>query len=103
MEPTFGSQNWGEMYWGTNEASAPTTAPVIISSDVGTYSVALTLQDFPTGTGDDGWSVVTAFKLQCADQSVTGQSNTLELDGLVTNTTYECFVLAINALVKDQK
>lgn len=100
---TFGSQNWGEMYWGTNEASAPTTAPVIISSDVGTYSVALTLQDFPTGTGDDGWSVVTAFKLQCADQSVTGQSNTLELDGLVTNTTYECFVLAINAVGEGPK
>ena len=100
---TFGSQNWGEMYWGTNEASAPTTAPVIISSDVGTYSVALTLQDFPTGTGDDGWSVVTAFKLQCADQSVTGQSNTLELDGLVTNTTYECFVLAINAFGEGPK
>ena len=99
----YGLQAWGQMYWGTNEAGTPTTAPVIISSDVGTYSVALTLQDFPTGTGDDGWSVVTSFRLQCADQSVTSQSNTLELDGLVTNTTYECFVLAINAFGEGPK
>ena len=47
--------------------------------------------------------MVTSFKLQCADQSVTGQSNTLELDGLVTNTTYECFVLAINAFGEGPK
>ena len=100
---SFGEHRWGQMYWGTNEVSAPTTAPIIVSSEVGTYSVAVTVQDFPTGTGDDGWSVVTAFKLQCADQSVTGQSNTLELDGLVTNTTYECFVLAINALGEGPK
>ena len=100
---SFGEHRWGQMYWGTNEVSAPTTAPIIVSSDVGTYSVALTVQDFPTGTGDDGWSVVTAFKLQCADQSVTSQSNILELDGLVTNTAYECFVLAINAIGEGPK
>jgi len=100
---SFGEHRWGQMYWGTNEVSAPTTAPIIVSSDVGTYSVALTVQDFPTGTGDDGWSVVTAFKLQCADQSVTSQSNILELDGLVTNTAYECFVLAINAFGEGPK
>ena len=100
---SLGFQKWGEMYWGDNTVSAPITAPTILSSDIGTYSVALTLQDFPTGTGDDGWSVVTAFKLQCADQSVTGQSNTLELDGLVTNTSYECFVLAINAFGEGPK
>lgn len=94
----FGSQKWGEMYWGDNTVSAPIIAPTILSSDVGTYSLALVIQDFPTGTGEDGWSVVTAFRLQCADQSVTSQNNTLELDGLLTNTTYECFVLAINAL-----
>ena len=100
---TFGSQNWGEMYWGDNAVTAPIIAPTILSSDVGTYSVALIMQDFPTGTGDDGWSVVTSFRLQCADQSVTSQSNTLELDGLVTNTTYECFVLAINAFGEGPK
>ncbi|MDB2660362.1 HYR domain-containing protein [Luminiphilus sp.] len=94
----FGSQKWGEMYWGDNTVSAPIIAPTILSSDVGTYSLALVIQDFPTGTGEDGWSVVTAFRLQCADQSVASQNNTLELDGLLTNTTYECFVLAINAL-----
>ena len=99
----YGLQAWGQMYWGSNETSAPITAPVIVSSEIGTYSVALTLQDFPTGTGDDGWSVVTAFKLQCADQSVTSQSNILELDGLVTNTAYECFVLAINAIGEGPK
>ena len=99
----YGLQAWGQMYWGSNETSAPITAPVIVSSEIGTYSVALTLQDFPTGTGDDGWSVVTASKLQCADQSITGQSNTLELDGLITNTAYECFVLAINAFGEGPK
>ena len=100
---SLGLQKWGEMYWGDNTVSAPIIAPTILSSDVGTYSLTLTLQDFPTGTGDDGWSVVTAFRLQCADQSVTSQSNTLELDGLVTNTTYECFVLAINAFGEGPK
>ena len=93
---TYGLQNWGEMYWGDNEVSAPISAPEILSSDVGTYSLSIVVQDFRTGTGDDGWSLITGFKLQCADQSVTSQSNALELDGLLTNTTYECFVLAIN-------
>lgn len=99
----YGNENWGQMYWGINNVSAPLASPSILSTDIGTYSVTLVVEDFPAGTGEDGWSVVTAFKLQCANQSVTGQSSTLELDGLVTNTTYECFVLAINAFGEGPK
>ena len=99
----YGNENWGQMYWGIHNVSAPLVFPSILSTDIGTYSVTLVVEDFPNGTGEDGWSVVTAFKLQCADESVISQSNTLELDGLVTNTTYECFVLAINAFGEGPK
>lgn len=50
----YGSENWGEMYWGDNPISAPTATPTISSVVADADQITITRTDFPKGTGEDG-------------------------------------------------
>ena len=54
----YGSERWGEMYWGANTASAPVGSPSITSATATDDQITIVLDDFPVGTGADGWSAV---------------------------------------------
>ena len=49
----YGSENWGEMYWGDNPVTAPTQAPTIASAVATEDQITITLDDFPVGTAAD--------------------------------------------------
>ena len=70
----YGSENWGEMYWGDNPATAPTETPSIVSAVATEDQITITLNNFPVGTGADGWSVVTFYTVTCGEASVTTSS-----------------------------
>ena len=51
MAGVYGSENWCEMYWGDNSATAPISVPTIASAVVEEDRITITLNDFP-------WKVV---------------------------------------------
>ena len=67
----YGSENWGEMYWGDNSATAPTEAPSIASAVATENQIIITLDNFPVGIGADGWSAITSYTVTCGETSVT--------------------------------
>lgn len=93
----YGSENWGEMYWGDNPASAPTEAPTIVSAVASENQITITLDNFPVGTGADGWSVVTSYTVTCGETSVSTAESSITITGLDSNTSYSCSVTATNA------
>lgn len=93
----YGSENWGEMYWGDNPATAPTEAPSIVSAVATEDQITITLDYFPVGTGTDGWSVVTSYTVTCGDASVTTLETAVTITGLDSGTSYSCSVTANNA------
>ena len=92
----YGSENWGEMYWGDNPATAPTQAPTITSAVATEDQITITLDDFPVGTGADGWSVVTSYTVTCGETSVTTSETAVTITGLDSDTNYSCSVTASN-------
>jgi hypothetical protein len=93
----YGSENWGEMYWGENPVSAPTQAPTIVSADATEDQITITLDDFPVGTGADGWSAVTSFIVTCGATTVESSDTAVTITGLDGDTDYSCSVTASNA------
>lgn len=93
----YGSENWGEMYWGDNPATAPTSAPSIVSAVATEDKITITLDDFPVGTGADGWSAVTSYTVTCGETSVTTSETAVTITGLDSDTNYSCSVTASNA------
>ena len=94
---TYGDENWGEMYWGNNPVTAPTIAPTIASAVATEDQITITLDDFPLGTGADGWSAVTSFTVTCGDASTEAIDNEVTITGLDSDTNYACSVTANNA------
>ena len=94
----YGSENWGEMYWGDNPTTAPISAPTIASAVATEDQITITLDDFPVGTGADGWSAVTSFIVTCGATTVETSESAVTITGLDGATDYSCSVTASNAL-----
>lgn len=94
----YGDEKWGEMYWGDNPATAPMSAPTITSAVASEDQITVTLNDFPTGTGADGWSAVTSFTVTCGERSTEVSGNEVTITGLDEDTAYSCTVTANNAV-----
>ena len=93
----YGSENWGEMYWGDNPVTAPTDAPTITSIVATEDQITITLDDFPVGTGADGWSAVTSYTVTCGATTVETSESAVTITGLEGDTDYSCSVTASNA------
>lgn len=93
----YGEENWGEMYWGDNPVTAPTQAPTISSVVVTEDQITITLDDFPVGTGADGWSAVTSFIVTCGATTVETSESAVTITGLEGDTDYSCSVTGSNA------
>jgi hypothetical protein len=59
---------------------------------------SIVLDDFQKATGEDGWSAVTSFTIQCGNAVVETSDNTAVLTGLAPGTRYRCTVTANNSL-----
>ena len=94
----YGSENWGEMYWGDNPLSAPTATPTIASVVADADQITITLTDFPQGTGEDGWSAVTGYTVTCGETSVETSDTSVTIKGLSSETEYACSITASNAI-----
>ena len=92
----YGSENWGEIYWGDNPATAPITPPVITSAVATEDQITITIEDFPVGTGADGWSAVTSFIVTCGATTVETARSAVTITGLEGDTDYSCSVTASN-------
>jgi hypothetical protein len=92
----YGSERWGEMYWGANAASAPVGSPTITSATATDDQITIVLDDFPVGTGADGWSAVTSYTVTCGASSVTTSDSEVTITGLDSDTGYSCSVTANN-------
>lgn len=94
---TYGAENWGEMYWGDNPVSAPTSAPTILSAVATEEDITITLDGIAQGTGEDGWSAITSYIVTCGTESVEANEGTVVISGLEGDTKYSCSVSAVNA------
>lgn len=94
----YGSENWGEMYWGDNPVSTPTAAPTITSVVARADQITITLGNFPQGTGDDGWSAITSYIVTCGATTVETSDTAVTITGLDSDTEYSCSVSAANAV-----
>ena len=94
----YGEENWGEMYWGDNPITAPGSAPTIASAIANEDQITITLDDFPIGTGADGWSTITSFTVTCGDLSTETTENQVVISGLESETEYACSVIANNSV-----
>lgn len=92
----YGAENWGEMYWGDNAVSAPTRSPTISSVVADSDQIRIALTDFPTGTGEDGWSAVTSYVVTCGETTVETSETSVTITGLKSETAYSCSVTAVN-------
>ena len=93
---TYGAENWGEMYWGTNVVTAPVGSPTITSATATDDQITIVLDDFPVGTGADGWSAVTSYTVTCGASSVTTSDSEVTITGLDDDKDYSCSVTANN-------
>ena len=93
----YGAENWGEMYWGANPVTVPTQAPTIASAVATEDQITITLDDFPVGTGADGWSAVTSFIVSCGATTVETSESAVTITGLEGDSDYSCSVTASNA------
>lgn len=93
----YGAENWGEMYWGDNAVTTPIAAPTIASAVATEDQITITLDNFPVGTGADGWSAVTSFIVTCGATTVETSQSAVTITGLEGDTDYSCSVRASNA------
>ncbi|MEO1080186.1 MAG: hypothetical protein AAFY29_11585 [Pseudomonadota bacterium] len=99
---TWGQGNWGQMYWGTNPETAPVAPPVVSSITDDASELVVVIDDYPVGTGADGWLRATSFEITCVNgssQSVAMTSaGVVRIPNLEPNTEYQCTVQAFNEL-----
>lgn len=92
---TWGAENWGQMYWGTNIPTTP-QAPTVESIVADGSDLLVTIADY--SPGQDGWSTVISYSVSCgAVGTVMSDSSPVRIEGLESDTEYECVVEAINA------
>ena len=93
----YGAESWGEMYWGNNPTSAPVAPPTIASAVATEDQITIMLDDFPVGTGADGWSAVTSYTVTCGTTTVETSESSVIISGLDGDTDYSCVITASNA------
>jgi hypothetical protein len=95
MAGTWGQENWGQMYWGTNTPTHP-QAPTVASIVADGSDLLVTISDY--APGQDGWSTVISYTVNCgAVGTVMSDSSPVRVQGLDSDTQYECSVEAVNA------
>lgn len=92
---TWGQENWGQMYWGTNPTSSPTQAPTIQSIVADGEDLIVTVADY--APGDDGWSTIQTLSVTCGSQTVVANGSPVRITGLEADTEFDCAVTASNA------
>jgi len=82
---------------GDNETAAPNTAPDVLSIRADGTDLIVTINDY--APGQDGWSGITSYAVTCGQAStVTSSTQRIIIEGLQSDTAYECTVIATNAL-----
>jgi hypothetical protein len=85
------------MYWGANPASAPVASPTY-TTNVDGPDIIVTITNFIAGTGEDGWSAITGYRVTCGDSApVSSAQSPVTITGLQADTDYTCSVVAENA------
>ena len=92
----WGEESWGRMYWGSNTASAPTSAPQIESVVADTDTLTITMSNYPSGNGTDGWSAEYEYQVICSSLDPVAFTETVTIDGLESGEDYSCAVVARN-------
>lgn len=92
----WGEESWGRMYWGSNTASAPTSAPQIESVIADTDTLTITMSNYPSGNGTDGLSTVYEYQIICGALDPVAFTETVTIDGLEPDEDYSCAVIARN-------
>lgn len=92
----WGSQNWGELYWGDDEVSAPVVSPSLISISAQGQQLVLSLTSLQAG--EDGWSTITAYVADCDNGLVVrARGPRLQLPSAVQDPPLQCQLYAENA------
>ncbi len=91
---------WGQMYWGAGQTYSVPTAPPQLDANVDGQDVSGALTNL-SDPGDDGWSAITQFIINCGDQDVIVTAAALAagddiLTDLEADTDYTCSVVAVN-------
>ena len=92
---TWGVGKWGQMYWGSNQETAPTVAPAVDAQGDGT-DIALTVTNLLTGQ-EVGWSAITQFEVTCGNQAtVLISADNPRMTNLDPGTEYTCTIVGLN-------
>ena len=92
----WGSEKWGQMYWGDNSTSAPIVAPRVVSTVVDGDTITFEIEGYTPG--DDGWSVVEYYSVSCGEGiSANASDQTLVVRNVEGDTDYTCEITATNA------
>ena len=94
----WGQESWGRMYWGNNATSAPVSAPQIESVVADTDTLTITMSNYPSGDGTDGWSSVYGYQVVCGSLDPVAFEQTVTIDGLDPGEDYSCAVVARNEI-----
>lgn len=93
---TWGQENWGEMYWGSNPVSVPIAAPIVRSIVADSTDLIVTIGGY--APGQDGWSRITGYSVTCGSAgTITSDTSPVRITGLQSDTEYDCVVEAFNA------
>ena len=94
----WGQESWGRMYWGNNTTSAPISAPQIESVVADSETLTITMSNYPSGDGTDGWSSVYGYQVVCGSLDPVDFAQTVTIDGLDPGEDYSCAVVARNEI-----
>jgi len=94
----WGQESWGRMYWGNNSTSAPISAPQIESVVADSETLTITMSNYPSGDGTDGWSSVYGYQVVCGSLDPVAFEQTVTIDGLDPGEDYSCAVVARNEI-----
>ena len=94
----WGQESWGRMYWGNNTTSAPISAPQIESVVADSDTLTITMSNYPSGDGTDGWSSVYGYQVVCGSLDPVAFEQTVTIDGLDHGEDYSCAVVARNEI-----
>ena len=94
----WGQESWGRMYWGSNTTSTPFSAPQIESVVADTDTLTITMSNYPSGDGTDGWSSVYGYQIVCGSLDPVAFEQTVTIDGLEPGEDCSCAVVAQNEI-----
>ena len=94
----WGTESWGRMYWGENQATAPQVPPTIESAVVSEESLTITVTPSVGGDGSDGWSAIYEYQVVCGNLDPVVFQNAVTIEGLEPGEIYSCSVVARNEL-----